>query len=61
MVKKSKPTLIKPYPEPKISVPRFSEEAGFYTTPQRSFNMSQIKGKNTKPELLSKLGKLCRS
>jgi DNA mismatch endonuclease, patch repair protein len=49
MPKKSKPAIIKPYPEPKITVPRFSEEAGFYTTPQRSFNMSRIKGKNTKP------------
>jgi DNA mismatch endonuclease, patch repair protein len=51
----------KPYSEPKISVPRFSEAEGFYTTPQRSFNMSRIKGKNTKPELLSKLGKLSRN
>ncbi|MGY6742914.1 MAG: very short patch repair endonuclease [Cecembia sp.] len=42
----------KPYSEPKISVPRFSEEEGFYTTPQRSFNMSRIKGKNTQPEKL---------
>jgi len=56
MPKKSKPAIIKPYPEPKISVPRFSEEAGFYTTPQRSFNMSQIKGKNTKPEKLFNFG-----
>jgi DNA mismatch endonuclease, patch repair protein len=52
MPKKPKPVLIKLYPEPKITVPRFSEAEGFYTTPQRSFNMSQIKGKNTKPELL---------
>ncbi|RZS95212.1 very short patch repair endonuclease [Cecembia calidifontis] len=42
----------KPYSEPKIKVPRFSEAEGFYTTPQRSFNMSQIKGKNTQPEKL---------
>lgn len=42
----------RPYSEPKITVPRFSEAEGFYTTPQRSFNMSQIKGKNTQPEKL---------
>lgn len=52
MSKKSKTPISKPYPEPKISVPRFSEAEGFYTTAQRSYNMSQIKGKNTKPELL---------
>jgi len=40
----------KPYPEPKISVPRFCEEEGFYTTPQRSSTMSKIKGNNTQPE-----------
>nr|WP_194775009.1 very short patch repair endonuclease [Pararhodonellum marinum] len=40
----------KPYAEPKITVPKFCEENGFYTTKQRSYNMSQIKGKNTKPE-----------
>jgi DNA mismatch endonuclease (patch repair protein) len=54
MPKKPKSSITKSYPKPKISVPRFSEEAGFYTTPQRSFNMSQIKGKNTKPEKLLK-------
>ena len=54
MPKKSKSPIIKPYPEPKINVPRFSEEAGFYTSPQRSFNMSRIRGKNTKPEKLLK-------
>jgi DNA mismatch endonuclease, patch repair protein len=54
MGKKSKPAIIKTYPEPKISVPKFSEEAGFYTNPQRSFNMSRIKCKNTKPEKLLK-------
>ncbi|MAZ27809.1 MAG: very short patch repair endonuclease [Cytophagaceae bacterium] len=37
--------------EKPIKVPRFSEEAGFYTTPQRSKQMSRIRGKNTKPEL----------
>ena len=54
MPKKSNVSVFRPYPEQKISVPRFSEEAGFYTTPQRSFNMSQIKGNNTKPEKLLK-------
>lgn len=41
----------KQYPEEKIKVPRFSEEAGFYTTPERSKIMGKIRGKNTKPEL----------
>ncbi|MEM7484019.1 MAG: very short patch repair endonuclease [Bacteroidota bacterium] len=41
----------KDYPEERIKVPRFNEEAGFYTTPQRSKIMSKIRGKNTKPEL----------
>lgn len=40
------------YDEPKIIVPRFNEESGFYTTKQRSKIMSKIRGKNTKPELL---------
>lgn len=44
----------KPYSEPKIIVPKFSEENGFYTTKQRSFNMSRIRGGNTKPERLFK-------
>ncbi|SHJ61088.1 T/G mismatch-specific endonuclease [Maribacter aquivivus] len=39
------------YPKERIKVPRFNEESGFYTTPQRSKIMSKIKGKNTKPEL----------
>ena len=39
------------YKQPKIQVPRFSEEAGFYTTPERSKMMSKIRGKNTKAEL----------
>ena len=43
-----------PYPLPKITVPVFCEENGFYTTKQRSYNMSQIKGKDTKPEKLLK-------
>ncbi len=41
----------KNYSEERIKVPRFNEEAGFYTTPQRSKIMSKIRGKNTKPEL----------
>ncbi|WP_343486968.1 very short patch repair endonuclease [Allomuricauda sp. d1] len=41
----------KKYPEERIKVPRFREEDGFYTTPQRSKIMSKIRGKNTKPEL----------
>ncbi|TDU43178.1 T/G mismatch-specific endonuclease [Gelidibacter sediminis] len=40
------------YDEPKIIVPRFNEESGFYTTKKRSKIMSRIRGKNTKPELL---------
>lgn len=44
----------KHYPEAKIAVPKFCEEEGFYTTAQRSHNMSQIRGKNTKPEILLK-------
>ncbi|WP_164123098.1 very short patch repair endonuclease [Sphingobacterium sp. xlx-130] len=36
----------------KIIVPRFEESAGFYTLKQRSYNMSSIKGKNSKPEML---------
>ncbi len=39
------------YSEERIKVPRFNEESGFYTTPQRSKIMSKIRGKNTKPEL----------
>ncbi|ERM81309.1 Fis family transcriptional regulator [Rhodonellum psychrophilum GCM71 = DSM 17998] len=44
----------KRYTEAKITVPKFCEEEGFYTTKQRSYNMSQIRGKNTKPEILLK-------
>ncbi|MGB3342723.1 MAG: very short patch repair endonuclease [Aequorivita sp.] len=40
------------YKEEKIKVPRFSEESGFYTTKKRSKIMSEIRGKNTKPEML---------
>ena len=45
---------MKYYPEPKITVPKFCEENGFYTTKERSSNMSRIKGSNTKPEKLFK-------
>lgn len=41
----------KNYSEERIKVPRFNEESGFYTTPERSKIMSKIRGKNTKPEL----------
>lgn len=41
----------KEYAKDRIIVPRFNEESGFYTTPQRSEIMSKIRGKNTKPEL----------
>ncbi|HLT06793.1 MAG TPA: very short patch repair endonuclease [Cyclobacteriaceae bacterium] len=45
---------LKKYSEPKIRVPKFCEENGFYTTKARSSNMSKIKGSNTKPEKLLK-------
>jgi DNA mismatch endonuclease, patch repair protein len=38
-------------PEDKIKVPRFEEEAGFYTTPERSQLMAKIRAANTKPEV----------
>ena len=41
----------KEYSKERIKVPRFNEESGFYTTPQRSKIMSKIRGKNTKPEM----------
>ncbi|WP_228236731.1 very short patch repair endonuclease [Allomuricauda sp. M10] len=41
----------KKYPQERIKVPRFNEEEGFYTTPERSKIMGKIRGKNTKPEL----------
>jgi DNA mismatch endonuclease, patch repair protein len=44
--------MAKKYPEERIKVPRFNEESGFYTTPERSRIMGKIRGKNTKPELL---------
>ncbi|HLV39491.1 very short patch repair endonuclease [Xanthomarina sp.] len=40
------------YKEEKIKVLRFNEASGFYTTKKRSKIMSNIHGKNTKPELL---------
>lgn len=36
----------------RIHVPRFEESAGFYTTPKRSYNMSKIRNRNSKPELV---------
>ncbi|MGI9551204.1 MAG: very short patch repair endonuclease [Aurantibacter sp.] len=41
----------KNYSKERIKVPRFNEESGFYTTPERSKIMGKIRGKNTKPEL----------
>lgn len=41
----------KTYSTERIIVPRFNEESGFYTTPERSRIMGKIKGKNTQPEL----------
>jgi len=41
----------KTYSEKRIIVPRFNEESGFYTTPERSRIMGKIRGKNTKPEM----------
>ena len=43
--------MAKSYSENRIKVPRFNEESGFYTTPERSKIMGKIRGKNTKPEL----------
>jgi len=36
----------------RIHVPRFEEAAGFYTTSKRSYNMSKIRSRNSKPELI---------
>ena len=36
----------------RIYVPCFEEAEGFYTTPKRSYNMSKIKSRNSKPELI---------
>jgi DNA mismatch endonuclease (patch repair protein) len=38
------------YPAQKIKVPRFSEANGFYTSKERSEQMSKIKARETKPE-----------
>ncbi|MBS9524002.1 very short patch repair endonuclease [Litoribacter ruber] len=46
--------MSKLYKQPKIQVPRFSEENGFYTTKKRSDNMARIKGWDTKPEKILK-------
>lgn len=43
--------MAKEYAEEPIKVPRFKEEAGFYTTPERSKIMGKIRGKNTQPEM----------
>ncbi|MCA0131503.1 very short patch repair endonuclease [Winogradskyella alexanderae] len=40
------------YTQEKIKVPRFCEEAGFYTSEKRSKMMSKIRGTNSKPELV---------
>lgn len=45
---------LKPYIIPKVAVAQFSEANGFYTTEKRSYNMSQISSKGTKPEKLLK-------
>ncbi|MCS4225840.1 very short patch repair endonuclease [Sphingobacterium sp. BIGb0165] len=36
----------------RIHVPRFEESAGFYTNSKRSYNMSKIRSRNSKPELI---------
>lgn len=45
---------MKLYPDPKIAVPKFCEENGFYTSKERAYNMSRIKGRDTKAEKLFK-------
>ena len=40
------------YHQEQIKVPRFEESKGFYTTKAKSAQMSKIRGKDTKPELL---------
>lgn len=39
------------YSQERIKVPRFREEDGFYTSPERSKIMGRIRGRDTKPEL----------
>lgn len=47
----------KPYPViENIKVPRFEEAAGFYTTAERSRQMSKIRAKNTKVETAFRKG-----
>lgn len=41
----------KEYSKNRIIVPRFNEESGFYTTPERSKIMGKIRGRDTKPEM----------
>lgn len=36
----------------KIHVPRFEEAAGFYASKKRSIQMSKIRSRNSKPELI---------
>ncbi len=43
--------MAKSYSNARIKVPRFNEESGFYTTPERSKIMGKIRSKNTKPEM----------
>jgi len=43
---------LKRYKEHPIKVPRFEESEGFYTTRERSQQMSRIRGKDTQPELM---------
>ena len=43
--------MSKKYSENRIKVPRFNEESGFYTTPERSKIMGRIRGRDTQPEL----------
>lgn len=40
------------YEEERITVLKFAEANGFYTTPEKSRQMSRIRAKNTKPELM---------
>ena len=42
----------KQYEDIRIKVPRFNDESGFYTTKQRSKQMSRIRAKNTRPEIM---------
>ncbi|WP_158795521.1 very short patch repair endonuclease [Pedobacter sp. L105] len=44
--------MAKDYKIDRISVPRFNEANGFYTTTKKSLAMAKIKGQNTKPEII---------